>query len=156
MMETWSRFRALGAERRRLVIEAAVLLGVVWAGLRTMPLGTLRRLLDAYSRRRPASVESPAAIAWAVQAAARRVPGTRTCLLEALAADAMLRRRSYRSELRFGVRSKDAGSSLDGHAWVECDGRVVVGDVDDLDAYDQLLPARMTQTSARSSHGFPR
>lgn len=147
MIAAWSGFRALDAERRRLVLEAAVTLALVWVGLRAMPLGQLRRHLDAYSRRRPArAATSTAAIAWAVQAAGRRFPPGRACLVEALAADAMLRRRSYHSEVRLGVRKKTDGSFLDGHAWVECDGVVVVGGVDDLDTYGQLREAPVSRT----------
>ena len=136
MMDSWSRFRALDVDRRRLVFEAAVLVGIVCVGLRTMPLGRLRRLLERCERRRPARASaSPGAIAWAVQAAARRFAGARTCLVEALAAEAMLRRRAYPSELRLGVRRGCDRSRLDGHAWVECNGVVVVGAIEDLESY---------------------
>jgi hypothetical protein len=155
-MTAWSRFRALDAERRWLVLEAAVTLASVWVGLRTIPLRHLRRRLEAYSRRRPArSASSTAAIAWAVQAAGRRFPGGRTCLVEALTADAMLRRRSYHSEVRLGVRRASDRSLLDGHAWVECDGVVVVGEVDDLDTYGQLRDVSLLPRT-QTAHVTPR
>ena len=71
----------------------------------------------------------------AITAVAARFPSA-TCLVQALAADAMLRRRRLASELRLGVRLRDHGDSADvpdvpieAHAWVECDGGVVIGAV---------------------------
>jgi hypothetical protein len=141
-MRDWARFRALDAERRRLVIEAAVLLGFVRLGLRTLSLGRLRRALHSCSRgRRSGSRESLENIGWAVRAAARRFPAPRTCLMEALAADVMLRRRGYNSELHLGVRkTPDRAGPLDGHAWVACGGNVVVGFLETLSDYARLSP----------------
>jgi Transglutaminase-like superfamily len=79
---------------------------------------------------------SPSAIAWAVGAVARRYHARPTCLVEALAADVMLRRRQYPSALHLGVRKMDNCSRpLDGHAWVECEGSIVVGHLDNLAIY---------------------
>jgi hypothetical protein len=72
-------------------------------------------------------------VIWAVGAAGRRITGT-TCLIEALAADTMLRRRGHQPLLRIGVRQGEH-SLLDAHAWVECDGQVVMGEVPQLTDY---------------------
>lgn len=78
-----------------------------------------------------------------MSAVARRVPAFRTCLVEALAAHAMLRRRGFPSELRLGVRTPGSqAASLVAHAWVECDGVVVVGDDRDLPQYAVLSATR--------------
>ena len=66
----------------------------------------------------------------------RRVPGT-TCLVEALAAHCMLRRRGYVPALKIGVR-RGAVMSLDAHAWVECEGDVVIGTTPALAEYAVL------------------
>jgi hypothetical protein len=61
----------------------------------------------------------------AVNAVATRIPSA-TCLVQALAADVMLRRRQVTCNLRFGVRfSETAGDPLEGHAWVECGGSTI-------------------------------
>lgn len=114
------------ATHERLRQHALLWVGLVRLGLTVLPLRTLRRLLE-----RTAGVESPEAlpatpkaVGDAVRAAARAVPFSH-CLVEALAAEAMLRRRGATSCLHLGVRRE--GERLGAHAWVEADGDVVVG-----------------------------
>ena len=59
--------------------------------------------------------------AWAVSAAARRVPGTR-CLAWSLALRGLLAQMGIASRLRIGVAAGGDGR-LDAHAWVECEGQ---------------------------------
>lgn len=73
-------------------------------------------------------------IGWAVGSAARFVPDA-TCLPQALAAEAILRRRGHPADLRLGVTRDAAG--VEAHAWVESYGRVIVGD-GDLDRFEPL------------------
>ena len=61
----------------------------------------------------------------AVQAAARFVPAA-TCLTQALALRALLARRGRPSTLTLGVRHP--ARSVEAHAWLEADGRIVLGD----------------------------
>ena len=135
-LRLWRAFTSLDPEARGLVVEAAMLLGFVSIGLRTMPFGSLRRTLDRYAARRPRERRSSRSdVGWAVNAAGRRLPG-RTCLIEALAADVMLRRRGYEPRLQLGVRkSSDPSRPVDAHAWIECDGEIVVGGLDTLALY---------------------
>jgi hypothetical protein len=123
--------------QRRLFVEAAIVSGFVWLGLRTISFASVRRKLDAFSRRPALPLSgSLATLAWAVEAASRRIPGGRTCLVEALTADAMLRRRGYAAVLHLGVRRQDdVRPPIAGHAWVVCDDRIVVGTVADLADY---------------------
>jgi hypothetical protein len=142
MMESLHRYRALSAADRWLVVEAAMLLAVARLGIASVPFPVLRRALDRSGhifRRRPhgESESSVARLAWAVAAVARRVPFRSTCLVESLAADAMLRRRGYASEIRFGVRAP-SGGDLAAHAWVEHEGAVVFGAVHELAEYSVL------------------
>jgi hypothetical protein len=117
-------------QRGKLLVEALVLIAAVRIALRMVRFTTVRSALDRWAapRRTGGKSGAPVAadeIAWAVTAAGRRVPGT-TCLVEALAAHTLLRRHRQPALLRIGVRQRDA-LALDAHAWVECDGRVVVG-----------------------------
>ena len=131
MMQSFHRYRGLSAADRSLVIEAAILLVVARLGIVGVRFSLLRRALDrglriiSSSRVRPTA--SPVTrVGWAVTAAAHRLPFRSTCLLESLAADAMLRRRGYASEIRFGVKPP-SGGELAAHAWVEHEGAVVFG-----------------------------
>ena len=99
------------------------------AALRVLPFTTLRRRLDRWAARASASSRAQAndiaRVRWAVEAMGRRIPGT-TCLCEALTGYGMLRRRGHDAVIRIGVRH-GAVMALDAHAWVECDGTVVIG-----------------------------
>lgn len=72
----------------------------------------------------------PRALAWAVAAAARRVPKA-SCLTQSLALETLLAQAGQAGELRIGVARKPDGA-FEAHAWVEHDGRVLIGDLPDL------------------------
>jgi hypothetical protein len=120
-------------------LEAAAILSLVRLGLRTLPFPSVTSALDGYVRRTrtAAGARSFDPVARAVTAAAGRLPGQTTCLAVALTADALLRRRGLPSEIRYGVL-RSPGAALRSHAWVEHSGRVIVGDLEDLDAYTVL------------------
>ena len=148
-MVPWSRLRALRAADRRLLAEAGLLLVAARVGLWILPFPVLRRALDG---RDPAGREPdlafPERVAWAVRVLARRLPGM-TCLVQSLAAHALLRRRGHRPALHIGVREGGPeAASLDAHAWVECEGRVVAGEIDRLADYQVLAPAGSRTSSA--------
>jgi len=67
---------------------------------------------------------SPERIAWAVHAASRLVPGA-TCLTQALSGRRLLARSGYPAQIVLGV-AKD-GAALRAHAWLECDGKRLLG-----------------------------
>ena len=138
MLHRGRRFFTLERGDRWLVVEAIVLIGLVQAGLRVLPFATLLRLLAAAKRVRRRARTRHSRIAWAVDRAARLVPG-RTCLTDALAADVMLCRRGCQSFLRIGVKPRRGGAGpLEAHAWVESDGSIVAGELETLDEYWRL------------------
>jgi len=140
-MTAWRRLRALEPADRRMLAETALLMLRVRVALWIRRFGVLRDSLEATRASRPASPGDGDRVARAVAAVARRLPGM-TCLVQSLAADVLLRRRGYLPELHVGVRrsGRDAAAPLDAHAWLECEGRVVAGDVDDLAEYGVLRP----------------
>ena len=140
-MQLWNQLRTRTAGELRLIVEAAFLLGLIRIVLAAVSFATLRQTLDRCATWSAGiSVATPQLIAWSVGATAKRLPIRHTCLSEALAADVMLRRRGFDSEVRLGVRKRgDDSQRLDGHAWVACDGVVVIGEVDDLAGYCACL-----------------
>ena len=149
-MALWRRLRALNATDRRLLAETGLLLLFARIGLWVVPFSALRRALDG-SRPSPRAprAEFPDRVAWAVAAVARRLPGM-TCLVQSLAAHALLQRRGFRPALHIGVRGSGsrAAGPLEAHAWVECGGRVVAGEVADLAEYGVLRPVGSPTSSA--------
>jgi len=105
-----------------LACERGALAGITFA---TIP--RTRRWLRRM--RRPAAVAlgraSQERVLWALDVSARR--GVGTCLTRALAAEALLPP-SMHPALVIGVAPCRGASRLDAHAWVEVDGRVVVGE----------------------------
>ena len=141
-MSALRRFLALGGAERAVAAEAAALLAFVRLTFWILPFRLLRRALHRYSTLliqtggRVAAARTAALVA----SVAARFPVPVTCLAEALVAETMLRRRGYAPALRLGVRKPDA-SVFDAHAWVECDGRIVIGEVAELGDY-AVLEAR--------------
>jgi hypothetical protein len=142
-------FLQLPAPERRWLIEVAALLWAIRVGLWLLPFGTLRRLLDGAGRPAASALRAdrlPAErIGWALAAASCGVVRA-TCLTQALAAQLLLARRGQPAVLRIGV-AKDATGKLEAHAWVECQGQIVVGGPAEHVARYQLLPAWEAQHS---------
>jgi hypothetical protein len=55
-----------------------------------------------------------------------RMPGAKTCLNQALAAQMLLAQRGYPALLHIGV-AKGKEGQFQAHAWVESEGKVVIG-----------------------------
>lgn len=106
--------------------------GVLWAfrlALWIIPLPRIRRILDKLppfrrARLHPASA-SPAQISRAIAVASHLVTRP-TCLVQALAAQWLLRHGKRVSSLHIGVVKQENGQFM-AHAWVECEGTIVVG-----------------------------
>lgn len=142
-MQSWRRFWSLTAADRLIVAEAGALMVFIRVFLKTAPFLVIRRALGAYARiararRAPIDAAHVARITWGVNAAARHLPFRGTCLVESLAAEAMLMRRGVPCVLRLGVRRPGTHDALDAHAWVEWRGGVVAGAVEGLDDYAVL------------------
>ena|ERR1700688_1207345 len=134
-----AKFLRLPVSERRLVISATLTVALVRLGLWTLPLAIVRRRVGKSLRRRdPALPSRPAAerISWAVAAGARFVPGASNCLVRALAAEAMLGRFGYQSQLKIGVGKTPAGQ-FEAHAWLESEGRTLIGQFD-LGRYTEM------------------
>ena len=135
MLTAYRRLASLDRVRRRLLFEAVVSITVVRVGLRVLPFLTLQRVLDRFvalpivRQHGPAASHVVPSVNWAMTTASARLPAT--CLVQALAAGVMLRRRGLACRLRLGVRTREgeSGARLEAHAWVECDGRIAIGEV---------------------------
>jgi hypothetical protein len=135
MLTAYRRLAGLDRVRRRLLFEAVAAIAVVRVGLRLLPFLKLQRMLDRVvalpivREQGSAAFDVIPAVHWAMTAASARLPAT--CLVQALAAGVMLRRRGLACRLRLGVRTRAGGSGapLEAHAWVECEGRIAIGDV---------------------------
>ena len=126
------RFLGRPAADRRLLMEALALHVCVALLLRVVRFGTLTRWLGAgVHRAEPEGPSSDAAsrrVVWAVRQVSAACPLGRTCLTEALTADALLRRAGCVATLRYGVAMDETGGDrVAAHAWLERDGDVLMG-----------------------------
>jgi hypothetical protein len=115
------RLMALPRVDRTAYVEA----GALDASLRLLTLCTSFTTARAWARRlarRGRAIDTALAVR-AVEAAGRTVPGS-NCLSEALTGWVLLSRAGADPALRVGVARDRA---LAAHAWVECDGEVVIG-----------------------------
>jgi transglutaminase superfamily protein len=140
-MGPFRRFWRLPTPDRSLLVKTAALLGATRIALPLLPLTVIRRLLSRAVRRALGSPSRPAQearIVWAVCTARRIVPDA-TCLAQALVTEALCAQSGYPAAVRIGV-AKTAATHLVAHAWVESEGRIVVGNLPDLARYTPLPP----------------
>ena len=136
MTAEWRTLLAIPAADRTLLVEAFALVIALRAGLRLMPFTAVRRCVRRMAGLQSSNACRTSQVVWAVEAISSRVPGT-TCLVEALSAECMLRRRGHAPVLKIGVR-RCAAISIEAHAWVECSGAVVIGTTPELTEYAVL------------------
>jgi hypothetical protein len=124
-----SRLRSLlrlPAAERWLLVRVAALLAAVRLALVLLGWPAVRRLAARAARPAPgAAAVPPAGLQRTVERAGRHVPGA-TCLVQAIALQILLGRRGQATDLRLGVAHGDE-RRLEAHAWLEADGRVLVG-----------------------------
>jgi Transglutaminase-like superfamily len=112
--------------KRRLAFEAAFTIVIIRLMLQCLPLLSVQRaamdICAAWRRDGACAVDR---ITWAVQRAARSIPGS-SCLVQALAVQTLLVRYNYKPCLVIGV-SKDKSLGFEAHAWVTSEGQIVIG-----------------------------
>jgi len=114
---------------RRLLLAAAALVPALRLALLALPFPVVTRAVArlAHLRATPADAPGPERIAWAVHAAARRVPLGAGCLAQALATQILLARCGHPARLRIGV-ARTTGRGFHAHAWVESGDGVALGE----------------------------
>jgi hypothetical protein len=118
--------------------EAIWQLAVARLRLARVPVGAILENLGSGAASLHATTgDMEAAIARAITSAAARVPWRSDCLLQAMAASAMLRKRNLPSHVCIGVRRGPTGA-LEAHAWLVSGDYVVTGDHKDLNTFKEL------------------
>ena len=138
-MARFHRFLGLRKEHKILLFRALCIVVFVRILLWVFPLTSLQRAVTAFFSRLPATpkkIPNPECIAWAVIVASRWVFRS-TCLVQALAAQALFANEGVPSTLHIGVR-KGEQSSINAHAWVEVEGKIIIGGVDRI-SYKKLV-----------------
>jgi len=112
-----------------LILVTTPLVVAVRLALWLLPSSIVVRLVRRLSVDRRVDRATPliglTTIVWAVEAVSARVPRA-TCLTQAISAKLLLRWSGLRSELCLGVACSAAGV-LRAHAWLEREGRTIIG-----------------------------
>lgn len=137
-MKRLRKFLRLSSSDRYLFVNTLFLLSFVRLGLWLLPFQKLRNLLANITS--TSAVPNDAIpihkIIWAVESASRYMPGVK-CLARALVTQMLLSQYGYPHDLRIGV-AKGATGHLEAHAWVESQGKVVMGRLTNLSRYMPL------------------
>ena len=127
-MNSLFKFIGLSFEEKVLIIRASALLLYFRAGLFLAPTRLAKKWIQNGESQESAyhGVREPniGDIVRAVRLCKRFVPYA-TCLTQALAARRLLSRYGYDAVLKIGVAKSE--SKLEAHAWIEVDGKVVLG-----------------------------
>ena len=125
------------AERRRLLFEAAGALACAWWRVRFRPFQSYSERLGApQSGRaeavRPGDLDAARDVAWAIGIVNRLFAGRATCLVQGMAAKAMLNRRGVANTLVLGARLDGDGperqpDGMAAHAWLTVDEETLLG-----------------------------
>lgn len=150
-------FRRRSPDDRRALLAAGTAVLGVGVLLRLMPYARVKQLLgwlapavesadsthddDRGAAEAADADERERRILWAVAAVARRLFPRRPCLPQALAAQHLLRRANLPvPDLRFGVRRRADTGHLAAHAWLERDGKTLLGGPLSSEIYQPLTP----------------
>lgn len=115
---------------RRIVLEAAVYLILARLATRLLPF---RYLAQFSARPLPRTevvgnerVRLREEVCWAIYQVNQHLPGESTCLPQALATQALLRRKRIGTVLYYGV-ARQPGLGLAGHVWVQDGAEGIMG-----------------------------
>ena len=140
------RFIQIAPQERNLFLKTYVLLTFVRLGLVWRSFNRLRSLLERISSPHPAAVATidplsqrqlVARIQWAINACCKFMPGSVKCLARALTMKTLLDQYNCPSKLMIGV-DKNSLDQLEAHAWIEYEGHVVMGQLNDLSRFKPL------------------
>jgi hypothetical protein len=127
--DAFGKLWRLSGRERRLLIQAWLLLMTVDLALRLLPLRAVMTYgLRRNMRREHASMGKPlpaSRLARLVETAGRYCPAGTSCLKEALVLSWLMARRGMPATLRIGVGRQ--GGMFAAHAWLERDGRIILG-----------------------------
>lgn len=129
---------------QRLLLQALGLVSCVRLGLWLLPFRVLRGMVARVSSKatfssappQPQDLEAVRKVASSVRRVSRYVPAA-SCLTQALATQILLARRGQVSNLRIGV-SQGQNGEFKAHAWVERNGKIIIGQRKDLRNYTVL------------------
>ena len=132
------KFLKLSSAEKRLLIRVWILIGTIRLGLKLLSFSTLKKIFISIKSLLVFSIDefSEEQLTRAITVASRYIPRT-TCLVQALALQLLLQQAGRQACLHIGV-NYGIGGRLEAHAWVESQGRILIGGFDH-NRYTHLL-----------------
>ena len=128
-MKRFRSFFKLPVTEKALLIESLFLVAFIGLALRIVPFRFFRKIiaarLTAEDRKKSVDWKKINPIVRSVRSASRFVP-LATCLPQALAAMFLIKTAGQSSNLKIGV-AKDDKQHFKAHAWLEINGRIIIG-----------------------------
>ena len=119
-------FLKLPLPEKGLLIKALLYVWGVKCGLRLLPFRTMLTLVNS-APIKPGRTSFPLnQLLGAMDTAGRNVPRA-TCLVRAMAGQALLARYGHPTDLRIGVLKDQSEKRVKAHAWLESQGLVLLG-----------------------------
>jgi hypothetical protein len=127
-MRQFSKFFRLSAAERRLVLEAAFLMGAARMVVIIMPFRWVASVLESNpnGEKIEQMSEQIKRVAWAVRRTSHYTPWRSNCLAKAIAGKYMLRRRRISNTLYMGV-IKNSQGEFEAHAWLRSGETIITG-----------------------------
>ena len=137
-MKKLLEFLKLNRGGKNLFLQAYILMSSIRLGLLLLPFRQLQDLILKAHRLKFLAVIAPeasiGAIALAVHRSGKYSPGEVKCLAKALTTAVLMSIYDFPHQIKIGV-AKGEDNRLEAHAWVEWEGKVVVGYLPDLSRY---------------------
>ena len=138
-MKRFTKFFSLKKHERKLLLQTYITLTTIRLGLLILPFSRLQLFLKKFVRFNKVAIETerqvlPLDIARATHRSSKLCLGTVKCLAKALTVNILMSKYNYPCKLNIGV-TKGKSNALEAHAWVEAEGKVIVGYLPDLSSF---------------------
>lgn len=133
-------FLVLPYQRKKLLIKSLLFVWLIRLGLWILPYKLLTKWLNSLGSSAITNEINDwkliKEVSHTVGSCAKYVPFA-SCLTQALTTQTLLRLNGQSSNLKFGV-DKDKNEKLIAHAWIEVDGKIIIGGSPELSRYTVL------------------
>jgi hypothetical protein len=139
------KFLRLSGRDRLFLVKTYILLTLIRLGLWLVPFEQLWKALVRLGQyRTPKTSSFPLRIGlvvqraiWAVNWSCKLTPGGAKCLARALTVKVLLDRNHCPADFKIGV-AKNGDGKFEAHAWIEVEGTVVIGQLQNLEQFTPM------------------
>ena len=126
VLSAFFRLRRRNRADQQLLMRTGLLFLLTHIYLRTAKLDVARAKLARAAQRLHIQAADGAQLGWLISAVNRNLPGKHSCLIDALACEAIAKNSGLQTELKLGAARGDARMKF--HAWVEHAGAIIAGE----------------------------